>query len=249
MGLFWSYFRDTLSWPWLATPGALCVIAKGLADTMDAVRDDIRWVRDQWVVPLAEQDRMQGYGASRGAPRTRHDDDARHRRRIERALAWHRIGGTVTGLSQILAEYGYPGCLVESLRDDNPARWASFRVVAPMTQQGAGFAERDSALLDWVIAEYKPARSRLDRVSLHANLSGLQRVASGCGAGEVATVWPRCPDGLQVCVGISIVGRLLGTETLTVWPLAITHATSQGRGVSALCAAQSFDTVTVYPEA
>lgn len=163
MGLFWRYFRDTLAWPWLATPGALCVIAKGLADTMDAVRDDIRWMRDQWVVPLAEQDRMQGYGASRGAPRTRHDDDARHRRRVERAFAWHRMGGTVDGLPQILAEYGYPDGRVRNLRDDDPAQWAHFDVEL-LSPPSTGFGAADIDAVRSLANEYKPARSVLGKV-------------------------------------------------------------------------------------
>lgn len=156
-GLFWSYFRERLAWPWIFRPGPLAVIARGLADYLDTVREDIRWTRDQWIVTTAEQELMQGYGASRGAPRTRHDDDARHRSRVERAYAWHAMGGTVEGLPRILEEYGYPGGRVRNLRDHNAELWAHFDV--ELLNPPALFGQADiEAVLD-LVNEYKPARS------------------------------------------------------------------------------------------
>lgn len=72
--------------------------------------------------------------------------------------------------------------------------------------------------------------------------------SSVCVAGEVTTVWPRCPEGLEVRAGVSTAARVIGSEVLTVWPLAVTQGASEGPGLSPLSVAQGYDSVTVYPE-
>lgn len=245
MAGFWPYFRDTLAWLLirrldLGLPGGRPCAQSGPGQGGHS------WLRDQFHPATCEEAFVEWLAAARGIARHPLESMVQFRARVVKAYAWQLQGGGQEGLPSILSAYGYPGCTVENLREDDPELRAEFRVLAPITQQGAGFAERDSELLDWVIAEQKPARSKLALVRLQADLSASQGVASGRGAGELTTVWLRCPDGLEVRAGVSTTARLLGAEALTVAPghhLGI----AEGPGFAALCAAQSFDTVTVYP--
>lgn len=125
---FWQYFKDYLAFPFIQQKNALAVIIKGLALTMDTVRKDIESMRDQFVVPKADDSLISNYGLSRGIPRIRFDNDKQYRTRVEKALAWHKLGGKNQGLVQILEEYGYPNGEIENLRHTAPARWATFNI-------------------------------------------------------------------------------------------------------------------------
>ena len=157
MSRFWTYFHDRLAWPQLFQPGPLSAIVKGLALYMDDVREDIIWLRRQCVVDTAEDDMLERYGASRGILRTRFDTDASYRLRVSHAYAWHKLGGTVSGLRRILGENGYPDAIIRNARQCDGSRWAQFDVLLPLPP--VGFDDDDNARLRWLIVEYKPARS------------------------------------------------------------------------------------------
>ena len=127
--VFWKYFHEKLCWPWIFRPGPLSVLVRGLALYMDDVLADIRWLREQYAVPKAHASLMAGYGASRGIPRTRYDNDAKYRTRVERAFVWHKLLGKVDGLPQILAEYGYPGGRIRNMREDSTELWTHFQLI------------------------------------------------------------------------------------------------------------------------
>lgn len=114
---FWQYFHDKLNWPAIFSPGPLSALAKGLALHMDSVREDILWLRDQWSPVTADPELVARYGASRGILRTRFDTDESYRLRVINAFAWHKLGGKVRGLVQILAENGFSGAVILPVND------------------------------------------------------------------------------------------------------------------------------------
>lgn len=160
---FWQYFKDYLAFPFIRQKNALAVLMKGLALTMDSVRKDIAAMRDQFVVPKCDNSLITSYGLSRGVPRTRFDNDRQFRTRVERALAWHKLGGKNEGLVRILAEYGYPGGEIENLRHKDPAKWATFNI--NLLDPGSSLDQEKVAAIYEIANMYKPARSKIQTVS------------------------------------------------------------------------------------
>lgn len=159
---FWQYFKDYLAFPFIQNKNALAVIIKGLALTMDTVRKDITAMRDQFVVPKADDSLITNYGVSRGIPRTRFDNDKQYRTRVEKALAWHKLGGKNQGLIQILEEYGYPNGEIENLRRTDPARWATFNV--NLLDPGESLDQEKVNAIFEIANMYKPGRSVIQKI-------------------------------------------------------------------------------------
>lgn len=172
---FWQYFKDYLAFPFIQQKNALAVIIKGLAMTMDSVRKDIEDMRDQFIVPKADDSLITKYGLSRGVPRTRFDKDRQYRTRVEKALAWHKKGGKNEGLVQILGEYGYPGGEIENLRHTDPARWATFNI--NLLDPGNSLDQEKVSATYEIANMYKPARSIIQKIGFakwqHAPVSSL----------------------------------------------------------------------------
>ena len=212
MSRFWTYFHDRLAWPQLFQPGPLSAIVKGLALYMDDVREDIIWLRRQCVVDTAEDDMLERYGASRGILRTRFDTDASYRLRVSHAYAWHKLGGTVSGLRRILGENGYPDAIIRNARQGDGSRWAQFDVLLPLPP--VGFDDDDNARLRWLILEYKPARSVPQLVTdtsipcpLRHGLATVGRTLAEYAASTPETTAP----GLGARTALAVAGRTVAT--------------------------------------
>ncbi len=179
MSRFWQYFHDELHWPAIFLPGPLSALARGLAHSMDDVCEVILWLRRQFIPATADDTLIAGYGASRGIPRTRFDSDASYRLRVVNAYAWHKLGGKVTGVAQILAENGFAGAeilpvnsarLHDGGQEHNGAInysdgvcWAQFSVRLEFPE--TGLDQEVMAWCRWLVNEYKPARSKLRALS------------------------------------------------------------------------------------
>ena len=105
-----------------------------------------------------------------------------HRTRVVRAYAWHHLGGKVTGLPQILAEYGYPDSVVHNCREDNPERWAHFELhlLTPTHQWDQAEIDAVTALANL----YKPGRSVLNKITFALR----QRVPLAVGAVNIPRI-------------------------------------------------------------
>lgn len=154
---FWRYFHDKLHWPAIFRPGPVSALVRGLALYMDDAREDILWLRRQWLPATADDAMIAAYGASRGIPRQSFDTDESYRRRVINAFAWHKLGGKVRGLERIFAENHLAATILPA---SNPDWWAHFRVRLDVTD--TVFDLDAAALVFWLANEYKPARSRLE---------------------------------------------------------------------------------------
>lgn len=221
MAGFWFYFRDTLAWPLIRRAGALACLVEGLARSLDQAKTDILWLRDQFHPATCEEAFVARLAAARGIARHPLESDAQFRARVVKAYAWQLQGGGQAGLPSILRAYGYPECTVESLREEDPERWAEFWLVAPLPSQGEGFSARDAELLDWVVAEQKPARSLLAGVRLEASLNVSLSVSSGYVTGEVVTVLPWSPTAVQVSLPIRGAAGMQEVEIVTIGYIAV----------------------------
>ena len=114
---FWRYFRDTLAWAQIFRPGPVSALAQGLAASLDQARLDMILLRDQFTPEKSDESLIAGYGASRGIIRNRLDTDETYRRRVINAFVWHKLGGKVAGMLQILAENGFLNARIVPVKD------------------------------------------------------------------------------------------------------------------------------------
>lgn len=159
---FFDYMRDILSWALIGRPGPLAALMEGVGRYLDDVQSDIVWLRDQYIVPLADDAMIPAFGESRGVPRTRFDSNRQYRVRVERAYAWQKLGGLETGLPRILEEYGFPDGVIKNLRETDPERWATFAV--HLLTPPPDFKPEDVEAVMSVAGNYKPARSKIHLV-------------------------------------------------------------------------------------
>ena len=166
MSEFWKYFRDTLAWPLIHTPGPLSSVVRGAALALDRVRDDVVFFRRQWFPALCEPELVADHGQSRGLVRHPKETPDQFRARVVNAYRWHLLGGKTEGLPEILNFYGFNTLTIENLRRYQPSRWAEFQVglKTPATQEAQEALLADLDALIWLVNEYKPARSVLARL-------------------------------------------------------------------------------------
>jgi len=166
VGVMWSYFHDTLRWPLIRLKqGALTMLAEGGAGALDDVREAILWLRRQFLPATSEADYLTNYAASRSIVRHPSETDAQFKTRVVRAWYWHYLGGKQAGMPKMLALYGYTGANIINWRQYDADRWAEFwcKLLPPADQT---FAAADYELLLWLLNEYKPARSKLVKLSI-----------------------------------------------------------------------------------
>ncbi len=159
MSVFKEYFFDILRWPLIAKPGPLAMLVEALARSLDDVREDIIWLRDQFNPWTSETQMIPPHALSRGIVRHESETDQQYQERCIRAFAWHQYGGGQVGMPNILAHFGYPQAQMLNVRAEDIARWAEFRVRLPIPK--TGLRTNDYQRIGWIVGETKPARSVL----------------------------------------------------------------------------------------
>ncbi len=186
MSIFADYFRDTLRYRPVLAGGPLAIMAYGGALLLDAVRELILSLRDQFFVERCEASRLVKFARARGITRQPFETVERYQARIRLAYIYHSRGGRAGGMAQFLSDYfGFGTVLIESLRSVDPARWAEFTV--KIVGQGSA-TTFDEAEIRWVLNEIKPARSKVGEI----RPPGAPEVfrASRNRAGDKLLYWP-----------------------------------------------------------
>jgi len=159
MSIFTDYFRETLRFRPVLAGGPLAILAYGAALLLDAVREVMLVLRDQFFAERCEINRLSKFAKARGITRHPLETTEGFQSRVRLAYLWHKRGGRPEGMSHILNDYfGFGGVVVESLRSEDPTRWAEFRVMVLSLGTAESF---DEEAVRWVINEIKPARSKI----------------------------------------------------------------------------------------
>ena len=202
MGVFGEYFFKTLRWPLSHRPGPLAVLVEGLARSLDEVRGDIIWLRNQFNPMTCGQDRIPAHAASRGLTRHATESDNRYRDRCIRAFAWQRLGGGQLGMPRILEHFGFSGTTMHNVREDDPDRWAEFMPRVPVPD--SGMQAEDVSLIGWVANETKPARSVLAGIRAASTING------SVGAGGITYTTVRVRLTPERATTLNIIGAVYG---------------------------------------
>lgn len=166
MGLFWSYFRDTLRLPFIQARSVLAMLAEGGASALDAARDVILLLRDQFFPSRCEDIYLTRFARSRGIVRAPLEPNEHWLARVRFAYHWWASGGRASAMKEgLLLGFGFSEARVINLRQEDPDRWASFRVELDGVQ---GEVLNHIDAVRWAIDEVKPARSRLSGLRLAA---------------------------------------------------------------------------------
>ena len=165
MSLFFDYFKKTLNWLLIQKPGAIAAIVHGGAMALDTVRDKILWVRLQASPETCEDEYVAAHGAARGVFQRQGESLEKYRARVVRAYVWHLLGGKKTGLPKMLEHYGYALTSIYNLRDEDPERWAEFKINLPLPENIV-INEADIKNIDELVNDQKPARSKLAAIKV-----------------------------------------------------------------------------------
>jgi hypothetical protein len=213
MGIFWDYFRRTLRLPFIQQPGPLAMLADGGADSLDAARDDMLTLRDQFLPARCEDAFLYRFAAARGIVRHPLEPDEHWKERIRCAYVWWVAGGRVSAMGEALtAGFGFAGANVVNLRLEDPARWASFRVLLTTAAASAPAVGIES--IAWAINEVKPGRSKL--VALTIATPGELHIAAGSMASMTATTSAYPEITFQPPARVHIMGgSLIGMTVVT----------------------------------
>lgn len=174
---FRDYIFKTLRWPLCLVPGPMAAVCLGLARVFNDVVADIEWLRDQFNPATCEAQYLTPLAESRGITRHRLEtDDEKFRQRVVKAFAWQLLGGRSAGMPVLLKHFGYDADEPINVRTENPERWAEFIInCAPSAQ---GIKADDLSLLNWVINESKPAKSKLAAIQIPHTSPGTLGIAA-----------------------------------------------------------------------
>jgi len=189
MSVFGDYFKKSLRWPLATGTGALALLVDGGASALDSAREHILWLRDQFMPELCDDEFLDTFAASRGIVRAPLETQEHFYGRVRAAYLWWARGGRASSIETALEKYfGFGRVTVESLRDEDAARWAEFRVNVEVVGTDL-FVTQDQ--IEWAINENKPARSKLAETVFTYSCSGAVPLCSiGIQGAESVTVYP-----------------------------------------------------------
>jgi len=189
MSVFWNYFTKTLRLPFILVGGPLAMLAEGAAESLDEVRDVIISLRDQFTPARCEDANLTRFAAARGIVQSPLEPDAHWQARVRFAYHWWASGGRSSALAEGLElGFGFDSADVVSLRSDDPARWASFRVIL---WGGSGDILTRLSQIRWAINEVKPARSLLTELKFYVGpLQSARHNAIAHISGAATVIYP-----------------------------------------------------------
>lgn len=216
MSLFWQYFTKTLQFILIQKLGPLAQIAKGGAEVLDASRDHCLWLQKQFHPTKTKAEHIANFAKARGIKKAATESEQQYVSRVVGAYVWYQLGGRESGLHRMLEMYGYTGAAISNLRDEDPERWAEFRV--HLKPGKTGFKEDDFKAIAWLCGEQKPARSKLAALRVEQKYSGGFYRGLLLRNGKTVTIHPRFDmstiGGANSSVGCAVhQGR-----TITIYP-------------------------------
>lgn len=159
MGLFWDYFTKTLRLPFIQAAGPLALLADGGAASLDAARDIVVALRDQFFPSRCDAEFLIQFARSRGIVRNPLEPEEHWLERVRFTYHWWSRGGRASAMKEgLMLGFGFTAARVINMRDEDPAKWAQFRIELDGVS-GDVLSRVDQ--IRWAIDEVKPARSKL----------------------------------------------------------------------------------------
>ncbi|OQY20069.1 MAG: hypothetical protein B6I36_02170 [Desulfobacteraceae bacterium 4572_35.1] len=250
MGLFGEYFKKTLRWLPSASLGPLAVLTEGIALALDSAREHVLWLRDQFLPALCDDESLEHFARSRGITRASMEIEEHYLGRLRSAYLWWARGGRSSSIELALTRYfGFESATVVSLRDEDPDRWAEFRVELDVL---GGDLTMGFKQAEWAINENKPARSRLAGIKIKCEQASPVYLAATIQSSEHVSVQPWAITELSTTGTLYFGGAIQHTDIVSIYPASWSpDAITELNGVAALFIAAVLlqrETVDVYPQ-
>lgn len=184
MELLWTYFKEVLRLPFILRQGPLAMLLHGAAVALDAARDAIIQLRDQFVPGRCETVYLTRFARSRGIVRNPVEPDDHWEMRIRLAYLWWARGGRPSAMAETLKKgflfsavkivnLGSETALYDETtsallfdedsgkfinNDHDDLRWAEFMVIIYLSGNETTYTMEQ---IIWAINEIKPGRSKL----------------------------------------------------------------------------------------
>ncbi|WP_457640475.1 phage tail protein [Persephonella sp.] len=120
-------------------------------------------VRKQRFPQLASPNALYLLGKERGFNRFKSETAEEFRNRVINAIPWYEKAGTVKGIKEILALYGFENVKITPVLQTDPNRWAEFRVETTSERQIN--AETAQLVID-IVNKLKPTHEKLKELIL-----------------------------------------------------------------------------------
>ncbi|MGD9809630.1 MAG: phage tail protein [Deferribacterales bacterium] len=184
--MFFQYFSKTLKFPFLSAGSAITSLVKGMAAVLDDMVDVLYWLRKQFMPSECEEQYLRRFAESRSIKRYSFESAEQYRDRIFGAYIFYALAGRVDGIKAIFEMYGLD-VAVQSLRDEDPERWAEFYLI--FASVSADVLTRNTEYIE-IINDVKPARSKLAGIKYNMDIDGDVYVASGLQTSSICIVQP-----------------------------------------------------------
>jgi len=216
--IFWNYFKKTLQFILIQKAGPLAQMTKGGALALDKAREDDLWLRDQFMPGRCDDEFLANFAKSRGIVRAPQEPEEYYQNRIRMAYIWYILGGRDDGMEQAMMNYfGFTEADVINLRNEDPERWAEFRV--KLNGVVGDILDRLDQV-EWAVNEVKPARSKLAELELWLTFAmPTAGVAIGMLSGPVTLIYPYIAGEIEFYPAGPYVGpACLSGQDTTIYP-------------------------------
>lgn len=111
--LFFNYFKDKLRFFLLWKENAWWPVIRGIAHSLDQVRDDIKWVRDQYSPATCDDEFIELFGESRGIIRFPFEEKAQFSQRVNEAYDYWKSAGITSTIQAWINKLGIAATIIE----------------------------------------------------------------------------------------------------------------------------------------
>lgn len=217
MSIFWKYFTKTLRFPMLLKSEYLALLAKGAAACLDIARDNILWLRNQFLVSKTEEQNIAQFATSRSIKRFPNEPADVYKKRVQFAYLWHKQGGKNTGMKTAMSALGFDDIIIINMRSIDSKRWAEFSLeLAPVTGNILNLFD----VINWLINEVKPARSICTDIEFKISLpAAVVSVSTVLLIGITTQIYPYQQSNITLTpITLGVCGSCQTTISTTIYP-------------------------------
>lgn len=141
-------------------------LTRAMGPNYEAALDTLFFRREQAFAATARGKALDQLGADRGLPRWQGETDDNYRLRLLAAYSTYSQLGTAAAMVNTLDRLGYTDATITEMRDEDPDRWAEFKVLLKLPKAIWRPPERTKTIR--TISMMKPATTKLAYLDLEA---------------------------------------------------------------------------------
>ncbi|SNZ08314.1 Phage tail protein (Tail_P2_I) [Persephonella hydrogeniphila] len=172
-------------------------------------------VRKQRFPQFANSNALYLLGKERGFNRFKNETEEEFRSRVINAISWYKKAGTVKGIKEILALYGFENVKITPILQTDPTKWAEFLIEADIPN---GITEERFSLISEILIKIKPTHEKLNSLNIYLTSDFKQNRAAAMLSGHDITVYPYQVKELQLSAKDYTAIGYQAVHTTTIYP-------------------------------